>query len=150
MWRGRRLSSLRCRTLSASAGTTCRCCSGSLIEQPTFARLRSEARAACFTRERRIAPGRSRTCDPRFRKPMLYPAELRAHGKAAHFNVSQPTTPMTHAPSMLQAHVRRQLVEEELSKLREVPHSMWRDVIGRPMRKSARARDNRAYSLRTV
>ena len=24
------------------------------------------------------APGRSRTCDPRFRKPMLYPAELRA------------------------------------------------------------------------
>ena len=57
---------------------------------------------------------------------------------------------MTHAPSMLQAHVRRQLVEEELSKLREVPHSMWRDVIGRPMRKSARARDNRAYSLRTV
>ena len=26
----------------------------------------------------RCAPGRSRTCDPRFRKPMLYPAELRA------------------------------------------------------------------------
>jgi hypothetical protein len=25
------------------------------------------------------APGRSRTCDPRFRKPVLYPAELRAH-----------------------------------------------------------------------
>ena len=24
------------------------------------------------------APGRSRTCDPRFRKPVLYPAELRA------------------------------------------------------------------------
>ena len=24
------------------------------------------------------APGRTRTCDPRFRKPMLYPAELRA------------------------------------------------------------------------
>ena len=26
----------------------------------------------------RSAPGRTRTCDPRFRKPMLYPAELRA------------------------------------------------------------------------
>ena len=25
-----------------------------------------------------IAPGRIRTCDPRFRKPMLYPTELRA------------------------------------------------------------------------
>jgi hypothetical protein len=28
------------------------------------------------------APGRSRTCDPRFRKPMLYPAELRAQPAA--------------------------------------------------------------------
>lgn len=25
------------------------------------------------------APGRARTCDPRLRRPMLYPAELRAH-----------------------------------------------------------------------
>ena len=25
------------------------------------------------------APGKTRTCDPRFRKPMLYPTELRAH-----------------------------------------------------------------------
>jgi hypothetical protein len=31
------------------------------------------------------APGRSRTCDPRFRKPMLYPAELRAQTKTFHF-----------------------------------------------------------------
>src|SRR5437868_192142 len=26
-------------------------------------------------------PGRTRTCDPRFRKPMLYPAELRGHSR---------------------------------------------------------------------
>ena len=57
---------------------------------------------------------------------------------------------MLHSPSMLQAQVRRQLVEEELAKLREVPHSLWRDVIGRPMRKTARARDNRAYRIRTT
>lgn len=25
------------------------------------------------------APGRSRTCDPQYRKLMLYPAELRVH-----------------------------------------------------------------------
>jgi hypothetical protein len=25
------------------------------------------------------APGRTRTCDPRLRRPMLYPAELQAH-----------------------------------------------------------------------
>jgi aryl sulfotransferase len=29
--------------------------------------------------ERLGVPGRTRTCDPRFRKPMLYPAELRGH-----------------------------------------------------------------------
>ena len=28
---------------------------------------------------RKSAPGRSRTCDPRLRRPVLYPAELRAH-----------------------------------------------------------------------
>ena len=26
--------------------------------------------------------GRIRTCDPRIRSPMLYPAELRVHGRA--------------------------------------------------------------------
>ena len=51
---------------------------------------------------------------------------------------------------MHQAQVRRQLLEEELSRLREVPHSFWRDVIGRPMRKTARASDNRPYRIRTA
>src|SRR5687767_11171067 len=43
-----------------------------------------EERARCVTLVLRFhndligAPGRSRTCDPRFRKPVLYPAELRA------------------------------------------------------------------------
>ena len=57
---------------------------------------------------------------------------------------------MSHAPIMRQAHLRRELIEAELAKLREVPHSMWRDVIGRSMHKTARARDNRAYRVRTV
>ena len=29
------------------------------------------------------APGRARTCDPRLRRPVLYPAELRAHESSA-------------------------------------------------------------------
>ena len=29
-------------------------------------------------------PGRIRTCDPRFRKPVLYPPELRAHKRLSH------------------------------------------------------------------
>jgi hypothetical protein len=57
---------------------------------------------------------------------------------------------MTRSPLLRQAQVRRELIEEELSKLREMPHSMWRDVIGRPMRKTARARDNRPYRIRTT
>ena len=30
-----------------------------------------------------IAPGRTRTCDPRLRRPVLYPTELRAHVKGS-------------------------------------------------------------------
>ena len=57
---------------------------------------------------------------------------------------------MPRSPVLYQAQVRRELVEEELSKLREVPHSLWRDVIGRPMHKNARGRDNRPYRIRTT
>ena len=32
---------------------------------------------------RKSAPGRTRTCDPRLRRPVLYPTELRAHGSNA-------------------------------------------------------------------
>ena len=35
------------------------------------------------------APGRTRTCDPRLRRPLLYPAELRAH----YIYLSRPRTP---------------------------------------------------------
>src|SRR5687768_11507014 len=42
-------------------------------------RLRTIAHAHVRKRERRFAPGRTRTCDPRLRRPVLYPTELRAH-----------------------------------------------------------------------
>ena len=57
---------------------------------------------------------------------------------------------MTRSPLMWQAQVRRELVAHEIDQLREVPHSMWRDVVGQPMRKTAHARDNRAYRIRTT
>jgi hypothetical protein len=57
---------------------------------------------------------------------------------------------MTRPPLTWQAQVRRELIEQELAKLREVPHSLWRDVVGQPMRKTARARDNRDYRIRTT
>src|SRR5262245_62027583 len=42
------------------------------------------------------APGRSRTCDIRLRRPTLYPAELRAH---AYYNLRQGTTTL-HEPGL--------------------------------------------------
>src|SRR3954451_25103418 len=36
-----------------------------------------------FVAKRRSAPGRTRTCDPRLRRPVLYPTELRAHVERA-------------------------------------------------------------------
>jgi hypothetical protein len=37
----------------------------------------------CHTaRAKTGAPGRARTCDPRLRRPMLYPTELRARGSS--------------------------------------------------------------------
>ena len=49
-----------------------------------------------------------------------------------------------------QAQARRELIEREVEQLREVPHSMWRDVVGQSMRKSVRASDSRSYSIRTT
>ena len=57
---------------------------------------------------------------------------------------------MARSSSLQQAQVRRELIAEELAKLREVPYSMWRDVVGRPVQKTARTRDNRQYRIHTT
>ena len=56
---------------------------------------------------------------------------------------------MFRAPFVWEVQVRRELIEEELAKLRELPYSLWHDMIGRSLRKTAKARDNRVYRLRT-
>jgi hypothetical protein len=40
------------------------------------------------------APGMIRTCDPRFRRPMLYPAELRVRTRSAHSTPSRNPSPL--------------------------------------------------------
>jgi hypothetical protein len=57
---------------------------------------------------------------------------------------------MSRSPSTWQAQVRRELIQEGLERLREVPHSLWRDVVGCPMQKTAKARDNRDYRIHTT
>jgi hypothetical protein len=51
---------------------------------------------------------------------------------------------------MRRAQARRELIEQELTALREVPHSLWRDLVGRPMRRTVRGRDDRVYRIRTT
>ena len=50
-------------------------------------------------------------------------------------------------PPVWEVQGRRDLLEEELSELRGLPYSVWRDVVGRPMWKSARGRGERKYRL---
>jgi len=50
-------------------------------------------------------------------------------------------------PPVWEVQGRRDLLEEELSELRGLPYSVWRDVVGRPMWKSARGRNERKYRL---
>ena len=49
-----------------------------------------------------------------------------------------------------QAQARRELIAREVEQLREIPHSLWRDVVGQPMRKTMRASDRRSYTIRTT
>ena len=57
---------------------------------------------------------------------------------------------MSRLPFVWEVQVRRELLEDELTQLRELPYSLWRDLLGRPMRKQVRGRDNRAYSVKTM
>lgn len=49
------------------------------------------------------------------------------------------------APGEVQA--RRELLETELAELRGLPYSIWRDVVGRSLCKSAVGRNERRYRL---
>ena len=56
---------------------------------------------------------------------------------------------MSRTPFVWEVQVRRELLEDELTQLRELPYSLWRDLLGRPMRKQVRGRDNRRYHVKT-
>ena len=56
---------------------------------------------------------------------------------------------MFRAPFVWEVQVRRELIEDELAQLRELPYSIWRDMVGGTLRKTAKARDNRVYRIQT-
>jgi hypothetical protein len=50
-------------------------------------------------------------------------------------------------PFVWEVHVRREVLEDEVARLREVPYTVWREAIGVPRVKSITGRDDREYAL---
>ena len=57
---------------------------------------------------------------------------------------------MTRNPFVWEIQVRREALDDEMMRLREVPYSLWRQVIVAPIRKTVTARDGKAYVLRVT
>jgi hypothetical protein len=55
---------------------------------------------------------------------------------------------MFKSPFVRHVQVWREVLEEELQRLRELPYSLWRDVVACPMYKTTRGRDDRTYRVR--
>jgi hypothetical protein len=54
------------------------------------------------------------------------------------------------APFVLETQVRREVLDDEMVRLREVPYTLWRQVVVSPIKKVVTARDNRHYLLRVT
>jgi hypothetical protein len=54
---------------------------------------------------------------------------------------------MSRAPFVWEVQVRREVLEDEIQKLRELPYSLWREVIASPLRRTVRGRDDHPYRL---
>ncbi|HSL20683.1 MAG TPA: hypothetical protein VK886_04045 [Vicinamibacterales bacterium] len=54
---------------------------------------------------------------------------------------------MTRQPFVWEVHVRREMVEDELARLRELPYGIWRETMGVPRVKTVTGRDSREYTM---
>ena len=79
---------------------------------------------------------------------MLYPAELRAR-ETVILSYSA-ARGMIRGPFAWQILVRREVLEAEIARLRELPYSLWREVVGQEVVKTALGRDERTYRLRVT
>ncbi len=79
---------------------------------------------------------------------MLYPAELRAlESGILSYSAERG---MLRSLFVWEVQVRREVLEDEIARLRELPYSLWHDVIGRQVCKTARGRDDRTYRIRVT
>jgi hypothetical protein len=57
---------------------------------------------------------------------------------------------MARNPFVWEVQVRRDVLDDEMARLREVPYSLWHDVLKKPISKIVKARDERPYLLRVT
>lgn len=54
---------------------------------------------------------------------------------------------MSRQPFVWEVQIRRELLDDEIARLREVPYLVWRDAIGLRRSKSVVGRDQKSYTL---
>lgn len=54
---------------------------------------------------------------------------------------------MIRRPFTWKVQLRRGVLDEALGQLRDLPYSLWREVIGTPMRRTVLSRDSHPYEL---
>jgi hypothetical protein len=57
---------------------------------------------------------------------------------------------MSRNPFVWEVQVRREVLDDELTRLREVPYSLWREIIVAPISKIVKARDNKPYRVKVT
>ena len=55
---------------------------------------------------------------------------------------------MHRNPFVWEVQVRREVLDDEMARLREVPYTMWRAMLKEPVTKIVSGRDNKPYRLR--
>ena len=57
---------------------------------------------------------------------------------------------MFRSPFVWEVQVRREVLEEEITHLQELPYSVWFGLVGRAVFKIAKGRDTKPYRIRTA
>src|SRR5262245_45937347 len=57
---------------------------------------------------------------------------------------------MRSAPPAEERQIHREVLEDEIARLRDLPYSLWKGMLTRPMTRTVRARNHRFYQIRTT
>jgi hypothetical protein len=80
---------------------------------------------------------------------MLYPAELRARAvNASYYCIFGAAEVMSRNPFAWEVQVLREVLDDEMARLRQVPYAAWRGITKVPISRLVLARDNRPYRLK--